>query len=140
MLSIDVDIDGPVELLDAMVGRLDNSRGLMTLLAHELEDYEKDVFRTRAGGRWAADDPDTVDLKGSGQVLVDSGALLRQLTSATISGDSVVVDQGSVFYARFLRDGNRGMPKRDPAPAPTDAHVRRWAEQLVGYVVTGRRS
>lgn len=138
MLTFDVDVTGPVELLDAMVGRLDNIRGLMTLLAHELEDYEKDVFNTRGFGTWDANDPDTVDLKGGGQVLVDDGNLLRNLTAATISGDSVTVDQGDAFYGRFLRDGDRGMPKRDPAPRPTDAHLQKWAEQLLGYIVTGR--
>lgn len=110
----------------------------MSLLARDLEDYEAEVFATRGFGAWARDDTDTVEQKGSSRVLVDTGGLLRQLTSARVYGDTVVVDQGTQFQARFLRDGDRGMPRRDPAPKPTRRHVQRWADHVLGYIVTGR--
>lgn len=138
MLIVDVDVSAPAALLDGMIGRLENQRTLMGVLAHGLEEYEEDVFASRGRGQWAPDDPDTIEAKGSGRVLVDSGDLLRNLTTARIQGDTVSVVQGDAFYGSFLRDGDRGMPRRDPAPAPERRDVERWAEQLLGYIVDGR--
>lgn len=138
-LLIEVDASGPRQLLGEMLGRVQSPRPMMALLARELEDYERDVFSTRGRGSWAPNDPDTVDLKGSGRVLVDGGNLLRQLTRARFVGDdSVVVDQGDAFYAGFLRDGKRGMPQRNAAPRPERRHVDEWADKLVRYIATGR--
>lgn len=119
--------------------RIDDSRGLLTRCGLLLEEYERDIFRTRGRGQWSPLDADTIELKGSGRVLVDTGDLLRNLTTAEIDGpDSVVVNEGTAFYARFLRDGERGMPQRDPAPEPPDATQGRWSDQLLGYLVEGR--
>lgn len=137
-LGVEVDASVPRHHLEQMVGRVNNQRGLMGILARDLEDYERQAFATRGFGTWPADDADTVDQKGSSRVLVDTGGLLRQLTSARILGDTVIVDQGSHFHARFLRDGDRGMPRRNPAPKPTRTHVQKWAEHVLGYIVRGR--
>ncbi|HXH77313.1 hypothetical protein [Nocardioides sp.] len=138
MLTIEIDDRGPREHLDSMIDRLLNPRPMMTMLGHSLEEYEREVFRTRGFRSWAPDDADTVEQKGDSRVLVDTGQLLRQLTSARVVGDTVVVDQGDAFYAGFLRDGKGGMPRRDPAPKPSRRHVERWADQVLGYIVTGR--
>lgn len=139
ILEVEVDARGPAAELAGMAERV-RSRSLMTILARDLEDYERDVFATRGFGAWPANDADTLEQKSGARVLVDTGGLLRQLTRADIAfaGDSVQVDQGTAFHARFLRDGDRGMPRRDPAPRPTSRHVQRWADHLIGYIVTGR--
>jgi hypothetical protein len=137
-LIVEVDASVPRDHLRQMSQRAGDARPLMTLLARDLEDYERDVFTTRGFGAWPADDSDTVEQKGSTRVLVDTGGLLRQLTSARIMGETVIVDQGSHFYARFLRDGDRGMPRRNPAPRPERRHVQKWADNLVHFIITGR--
>jgi hypothetical protein len=71
--------------------------------------------------------------------LVDTGSLLKHLTTSKVEADSAVVNQGDAFYGAFLRDGDRGMPRRDPAPVPDGSRVERWAEQVLGFLVEGRR-
>lgn len=137
-LGVVVDASVPRDHLRQMSTRASSTRPLMTLLARDLEDYERDVFATRGFGAWPADDSDTVEQKGGTRVLIDTGGLLRQLTSARIMGETVIVDEGSKFYARFLRDGDRGMPRRDPAPRPERRHVQKWADRLLRFIVTGR--
>jgi hypothetical protein len=136
-LVVDVDVSGPVDQLREMSRRA-GDRQLMTMLARDLEDYERRMFATSGDGSWPPDDADTLEQKSGARTLVDEGRLLRQLTSARVEGDSVVVDQGPLFYARFLRDGDRGMPRRDPAPRPSSRHVDEWARHVLDYIVTGR--
>lgn len=136
-LVVDADVSGPRDQLLAMSRRA-GDRQLMTILARDLEDYERRMFATSGGGTWPPDDTDTLEQKAGGRTLVDEGRLLRQMTSARIYGDSVQVDQGSLFYARFLRDGDRGMPRRNPAPRPSSKHAQEWANHVLGYIATGR--
>lgn len=138
-LLVEADVRDAGELLQGIVDRLDNPRGALTLLGGLLADYEREVFATRGFGRWPADDPATVSLKNSGRVLVDTGGLLENLTDAQIDGDSVKVNQGTSKQAAFLKRGARGMPRRDPAPMPDQNRVADWADQLLGYLVDGRR-
>lgn len=139
MLDVEIDATGPRRLLDDMIGRLDNPRPALVMLGRSLEEYERDVFGSAGRGTWQPLDADTLEQKAGGSILQDTGLLFRELTSARIVGsDAVQVDAGRAFYGRFLRDGDRGMPRRNPAPKPTTAHVERWADQLVGWIVTGR--
>ena len=137
-LMIDTDVTAPREQLQKIRDRLEDPRALLTQAGLLLEEYETEVFRTRGHGQWESLDPATVDLKGSGRVLVDTGNLFDFLTNARIEGESVVVNQGAAHYGRFLRDGDRGMPRRDPAPEPPHATQQAWAEQLLGFIVDGR--
>ena len=123
--------------LDQMVERLDRPRTALEVLGDLFEDYERDVFATRGRGQWAGLDPATAKLKNSGRVLVDTGNLLRELTRAHIDSESVYVDAGDAHYAKYLRDGARGMPKRDPAPEPPAATVAAWADELLAFLVDG---
>lgn len=138
-LLAEVDATGARTELAGMAERV-QSRSLMTVLARGLEDYQREVFATRGFGAWPRNDEDTLEQKSGSRVLVDTGGLLRQLTHADVAfaGDSVQVDAGTLFHARFLKDGAGAMPRRDPAPRPTPRHVQRWADQLVGYIVTGK--
>lgn len=137
-LLLEVDSTATRDHLAQMRGRLENGRSLMGRCGLLLEDYEREVFATRGRGRWAPDDPLTIERKAGGRVLVDTGGLLDELTTAHVdSDDSVVVNQGDAYYARFLRDGDRGMPRRDPAPEPPASTRREWADRLLGYIVDG---
>lgn len=138
-LVVDADLGGAIGLFGDMRQRAENPRPLLELLGRELEDYERRIFATRGDGTWAPNDTDTLEQKTGGRVLVDQGRLLRQLTTARIAGETVRVDQGTAFYGRFLRDGDRGMPRRDPAPMPSRRDLQGWADQLMGYIRTGRR-
>lgn len=137
-LMIDTDVTAPREQLQKIRDRLEDPSALLTQAGLLLEEYETEVFRTRGHGQWESLDPATVDLKGSGRVLVDTGNLFDFLTNARIEGESAVVNQGAAHYGRFLRDGDRGMPRRDPAPEPPHATQQAWAEQLLGFIVDGR--
>jgi hypothetical protein len=139
-LVIDADVAAGRDELQAIADRLEDPRTILALLGSLLTEYEVGVFATQGRGRWAMDDPATVALKHSGRVLVDTGHLLNQLTNVKYDGDDTVkVNQGDAFYGRFLRDGDRGMPKRDPAPMPQDSDVERWAQKLLDYLVSGTR-
>lgn len=137
-LVIDVDATTPRQKVQEIRERVESPRALLAQMGLLLEEYETDVFRSRGRGQWAPDDPATVQLKGSGRVLVDTGALLDYLTNARIEGESVFVNQGNAHYGAFLRDGDRGMPKRDPAPEPPHGVQQDWADKLLGLVVDGR--
>ncbi|NHA02033.1 hypothetical protein G5V59_26960 [Nocardioides sp. W3-2-3] len=50
-----------------------------------------------------------------------------------------MVNQGTAYYGRFHRDGDRGMEKRNPAPKPDQPVLAKWSRDLLGFVVTGRR-
>lgn len=137
-LLVDVDVSGPTHQLRQMTERVRSST-MMRILADDLEDYEVRMFRTAGEGSWPRDDADTLEQKGGGRTLVDEGKLMRELTRARIAGDTVVVDQGSAFYARFLRDGDRGMPRRNPAPKPDRSDVEEWGSHLLRFITTGQR-
>lgn len=129
---------GPAVRRLARIGdRLDDPRGLLQHLVPELHDYEREVFATGGHGEWAPNAPGTVEDKGSSRILVNSGLLLDELTgNSDVMGETLSV--GSTRpYAGYLRSGARGMPKRDPAPAPDGATVRSWGSELLTYVVDG---
>jgi len=140
MLTIDANITAPRRQFGDMRARAEG-RGLMTILARGLEEYERTMFATAGEGKWAPDDEETLAQKGGGRVLVDQGRLMRQLTHARIlSNDVAEVSRGTAFYGDFLRDGERGMPKRDPAPMPDQRRLERWAEAVALYITTGETS
>lgn len=126
-----------LDQFDQMTARTEG-RAALSLLGELLEDYEREVFATRGFGKWESLDPDTIAQKGSRRAMVDTGNLLDELTAAKIRGDAVEVTAGDAKYATYLRDGSRGMPKRDPAPEPTSQRVQQWAEQLTHFIATGK--
>lgn len=137
-LIVDVDVERPRRQLGEMADRTRSST-MMRILADDLEDYETRMFRTAGDGTWPRDDADTLEQKGGGRTLVDEGKLMRELTRARIQGESVVVSQGSAFYGAFLRDGDRGMPRRNPAPMPDRSDLEEWGSHLLRFILTGRR-
>lgn len=134
-LSIEADVTAADQMLDQIAGRVEG-RGVIELLGHQVTTYESELFATSGNGQWAPDQPISIELKGSGRTLVDTGELLSQLTGhATVEGDSVRVTGTS--YARYLKYGARGAPPRDPAPEPPGHTVEEWAAQVLEYVVHG---
>lgn len=139
MIEIRAEVD--TGLLADIRQRLDQPRFLLEVAGDAIADYEKDAFASRGFGAWAGNDPETVLEKGSARVLVDTGGVLRDLTSRAgqrIEGDSVTVSTDKVG-AIMAKRGARGAPKRDAAPKPTSQHVEKWAEVILGALVTGRR-
>lgn len=136
-LVIDIDVTAPRAALQQVRDRLDRPEPLLQRMGLLLEDYEREVFATRGHGQWETLDPATVELKGSSRVLVATGALFDELTTATVDGESAVVNQGDAFYGRFLRDGERGMPRRDPAPEPPLDTQEQWADDVLAFLTDG---
>lgn len=135
-LLIHAEVAGTRDYLDGVRRRLE-SPALLSQLGGLMADYQAEVFHTRNRGKWAPDDPVTVSLKGSSRVLVDSGELFDSLTTARIEGETVTLHEGDAFYARFHRAGERGMPRRDPAPEPSASQQTDWVDSLLTYVVEG---
>lgn len=140
-LYVDVDVTAAAGMLDGIEQRLSNPRPLLQLLAEEIRDYEKDVFRTGGFGRWEALDPETAQRKGSSRILVDTGGLLESLTRyparnavQTITEDSVTV--ASTDVAGVM--AQRRKPARNPAPAPSRAQVAGWAQRMLRTLLDGR--
>lgn len=141
MLDVDFEAGGAERLLHGMKDRLDSPDRLLSTLAEDLQAYEREAFDTRGHGTWAPNDPVTVALKGHDRVLVDSGGLLDELTS-----DSAISTRGEDLTlstsnpaAAFAKRGARGAPARNPIPEPDGEDVNDWADQLLGYIVTGHR-
>lgn len=139
MLDIDVEGRRALGLLDDIGDRLGRPDEMLDLLVDRVHEYERDLFATGGNGQWPALSSKTVALKGSSRVLVDTGGLLDDLTSdRDLLSDEAVVGT-DVAYAGFLKTGTGRMPRRDPAPAPSEEKVADWCEDLLGYVVDGRR-
>lgn len=131
-LLIAADVAPARRLVGDIADRVDDGHSLLALLGEELVDYEREAFATSGFGTWAP------SIKGSGRTLVDTGDLLRFLTGRPdITGESV--ETKAPAYAGYLKAGARGMPKRDPSPQPDTAHVQRWAQSVLGFIVTGHR-
>lgn len=141
-LSVDVDVDVAAGMLDELAGKIENPRPLLTVLADEIRDYERQVFATRGFGRWPAVDAETARRKRGGRVLVDTGDMLAALTRypardavQDFTTDSVTVATTDV--AAIMHQHGRHVPKRNPAPAPTRTHVRQWADAALRALLEG---
>lgn len=139
LLEVDVDQEAAVRWLHEIGDRLESPAAL-EIVSDEMSDYMAEVFATANFGTWAPLSPSTLATKGNSQILVDTGGLLDSLTGAgrgRREGDSVTIttDERSAGY---LKRGARGMPQRDPAPAPRAGEIHEWAEQLLGFLVHGR--
>lgn len=133
MLSVDFEGRRAVGLLDGIADRLGNPDEMLDLLVDNVHEFERNLFDSGGNGQWPALSPKTVALKGSSRIMVDSGDLLADLTTARdLMGDEAVVET-DVAYARFHAR------RRNPAPEPPADVVAEWAEDLVGYVVDGQR-
>ena len=99
--------------------------------------YERDVFASSGHGSWAALAPETVALKGSSRILVDSENLLDALTSSaeTVGED---VEVRAPDYFRFHKHGTGRMPARNPAPDPDGHVVDDMAGSLLDAITEGR--
>lgn len=121
------------EPLATVAGLLDQPRPLLKDLADEVAAYEREVFTTSDDGRWAANDPLTVALKGSARPLVDTGSLLRELTSpqsVKIGNDSVSLTTSHVG-AVMAKRGARGAPVREAIPTPDREDLQGWGERFL---------
>ncbi len=141
MSTVHVDSAAAELMLTDLIDRVDAPDVLLRFLGEEIADYEAEVFATQGHGSWAALDPDTVKSKGSGRVLVDTGDLLDSLTrpgasGTRIAGDSVTISTSEVS-GLFAQRGARGMPQRNPAPAPPPRVVQQWGEHLLQALVDG---
>ena len=135
-LTVELDTGAASRLLADIGDPLERSYGLMSVLADSLADYEREVFATRGHGQWAPLHPVTIAQKGSNRPLVNTGSLLANLTDVDVVGDSVKVDGGPV--AGYMRRGARGIPKRDPAPAPDRGDVDTFATTLLDALIPRR--
>jgi hypothetical protein len=125
ILEIDVEASAAERMVDGIHQRTDNARPLLDLLVDEVHDYESELFATGGHGQWAGAD------------LIDTGTLMRELTSnETLAGEDAHVD-ADVAYAKYLKGGARGAPPRDPAPEPPAGLVASWAHLLLGAIVDG---
>jgi phage gpG-like protein len=73
-------------------------------------------FQTEGAGTWAPLDPATVERKGSSRLLVDTGSLLRAMTSERArqtSRDELAIGGEEVPYASFVDKGTVHMPARE---------------------------
>lgn len=139
MFSVDLEDSAASRFLDGIHDRLNRPEHLLDALVDEVHKYERDLFDSAGDGAWPALSEKTVQLKGSSRILVDSGDLLDQLTTASdISGDDAEV-VARTAYARFHKYGTGRMPRRDPAPEPSSAKVGEWAEVLLDTIVDGHR-
>ncbi len=134
---IGAEVIRPRRIVDEIRSRVEDPRGLLRAAGRELIEYEVEVFATRAFGAWAPLAVATIKSKNSRRVLVDTGGLLRDLTSAgslRYRGESVSLLTRHPG-AEHLEAGARGTPVRDPAPMPPRREVAEWSRNLLGFLV-----
>lgn len=132
MFDVEVDHADASDRLESAADRVE-SRALLSMVGEELTDWETELFATSGRGQWRPLHPRTIALKGSARILVDSGTLMRALTSrAEISGDTVSLSAPS--YAKYQQASGR-----DPVLAPPGSMTSAWARLLGRYIVDGQR-
>lgn len=137
MIGVEVDTTQAKALLDAISGKVETAGPILDLLGDLLRVYEAELFASQGFGTWAPLAAITVAQKGHGRVLVDTGGLLRALTSPNavrVVGEAVVISTIE-RSAGYLKKGARGMPKRDPAPEPPARVQRTWADKVTDYLL-----
>lgn len=130
---------GARNMLHDIADRVEDD-SVLHMLGQHLVEHEQKAFATEGFGQWAPLSPATLKAKNGGRILVDTGRLEQVLTSRAsirVEGDEVSLDEDPV--ARFLRTGARGMPERNPTPAPDQFDVRDWAQDALRYMTEGRR-
>lgn len=136
-MVIDADTAAAERMVHDIGGRVTDQL-VLNLIGEAMTDYEVALFAAGGRGQWAALDAATIAAKGHGRVLIDTGDLMQAATGAyTVMGDDVTVNLPE--YAQYLRAGARGMPRRDPAPVPEGATLEEWADQVLSYMLEGRR-
>ncbi|MCB9377091.1 MAG: hypothetical protein H6515_14645 [Microthrixaceae bacterium] len=136
VIGVVADTRAAEQMLTNLIDRVDNPRQILGLLGDELQAHQEEAFASRGHGSWAANNPATMRAKGHGRVLVDTGALMADLTRPRIDGEKVGVDSDSIG-GRMAARGARGAPRRDPTPTPTPADVRGWAERVLQHITRG---
>lgn len=134
-LEAELESRGAERLLHGIKERASDGDRLLSVLSEDIGDYEAEVFASGGHGAWPADSEETLRRKSGSRVLVDSGALLDELTSeAAISvlGDTLTL-ASSLPYTKYIAG------RRDPVPEPDSGDVRNWADQVLGFLVTGHR-
>lgn len=139
LLDVDADQEAAARWLHEIGDRLESPAAL-EIVSDDMSDWMAEVFATANFGTWAPLSPSTIASKGTTRILVDTGGLLDDLAGhgrGRREGDSVIIatDERSAGY---LKRGARGMPVRDPAPAPRPGELHEWAEHLLGFLVHGR--
>ena len=85
-------------------------------MANEALNHFLKGFRTGGGqtdaGTWAARKRTARRNSGRG-LLIDTGALRRDVKVRTISFNRIVIGTESIIYARRHNEGLKGMPKRE---------------------------
>ena len=129
--------------LRAMGRRAARPQPAFEKIMRELERAHRDWFASQGRGTWPSLAPSTAARKrGRSRVLVDSGDLLRSLTSGGAGAIRRVDSDGFEFgtdvpYAHY-HFGTRKMPRRDPIVPPDDRLKRGMTEEIAEHV-TGRR-
>lgn len=131
MIGLEADVGDAVGMLGAVVDRIENPRPALQEIASLMGDYTREVFDTSAGGQWPGLDADTIRIKGSSRVMVDTGQLLEALTSpVVVDGDTIAAPAPE--YAKYPAR------RRDPAPTPPGQVVDQWSQVLADHIVEGR--
>jgi hypothetical protein len=118
--------------------RLENPEPGLRLVADHLRKVESEQFASRGGrtGGWPELDPDTIRQKGSSEVLVATGELMRSLTRRGAAGSKEqITNEGLLFgttlyYARFVS-------KRRPLVGLNSGDRREIAQQFMRWVFRG---
>lgn len=140
-IEVRTNADDAARFFDQMRERVARPGQMLDMLADDLVEFERQAFATRGFGSWSPLDAATIRAKGSSRVLVDTGTLMRDLTSTSavrVTDDEVTLDT-DVAYAGFLQTGTSRMPARPPLPELDDSRASELADHVGRFLVDGVR-
>lgn len=139
MIGIDVDHRAASRMLEGITDRVEDPRPALRVIGDDLVERERERFAT--GGRWRKLSAATIRAKGHGRRLVDSGNLMRSLTTSsaiTVTDDYVEIST-DVWPAKLLRSGTKHMPARNPVPGASKKERVDWTDVMARAMVGGSR-
>jgi phage gpG-like protein len=99
-----VDLQAAKAKLTAL-GKGANSRETLSAIGDRILGYVDSQFQTGGGGQWARNKPNTIEKKGHGTVLVQSGKLKNSWRKRIATGYSVTVYSTEDQKATFAHEG-----------------------------------
>jgi len=144
-VSVVVNMQGVKNALDQMIDDLENIDPLLEEIGQYMVNSTRHrILRSKRapdGTRWAPNAESTIERKGHGSVLFETGALAQGIHVSELDGDSVTIAASDdTPYAEYMQDGFYNKRTKTSVPARpffgplTDANKKAIATRVNRYL------